>query len=590
MRNPIRFLKRRLARASKHPRVHQRFVEWFTFMVSHPRGFGTLQFLFSRSRWYYLMLAHVRGKQGDHRAAFRTLMLGQRLAANEPLIHIKLSAIHRDNVNIAAAHTHLRIAELLKPGYSTIRRLTFELDHHLYSEGFRTMEKALGLSVELLRAHLGVLNRVSIYYPEHGPRLAETREILIERLRTETYETSLELSDAVSIAIANRWLRLALEISRNTELELIPNVQARLSRLEKNLGGYLPMLDTAWENEDPDRTTALVGGKAYPLTEISEHGAKVVELFIPPAIFDYPREEKQTHETIRQTFFHIISVLMERTDLAIVPRMQLDWRQCFPKSRGRIISYHTRAPFDQNRIHVQEAPLAGYCSFDHAGFAGFASTATDHSAIKRFVAGVPDEVLELNHQEMIERFVNANVSKYSQSAESEPIVGNYVFVALQVSTDVVAQLGWMSGMELLESVLNHYRGSGTKVVVKRHPFCRSMKVQECLERWEAAGDITRSNSSIHGILKNAKVVFTINSGVGLEALMHGKAVVVAGSCDYCYATRVAKSRDELHRILEGDLTPDRRRLQEFLYFFVRRFAVPATDSTGIRLRLEEWLE
>jgi Capsule polysaccharide biosynthesis protein len=590
MRSPLRVFKSRMAKAFKHPRVNLRFVEWFTSMVSHPRGFATLQYIFKRSRWYYLMLAHIQGKKGDHRAAFRTLMLGQRVSANEPLIHIKLSAIHRDNVNIAAAHTHLRIAELLRPGYSTIRRLTFEMDQQLYSEGFETLDKALDLPPKLLGAHMPVLNRVSIYYPEHGPKLIEARKVLMERLRTDSYETPEELSDAVSIAIANRWLRLALEISRNTAVELLPTVRNRLTRLEKNLGGYLSMLDMAWENETSDVTHALARGQAFSLAGLEIRGEKIVELFIPPAIFDYPREEKQTHETIRQTFFHIIPILMEDSGAVIVPRMQLDWRQCFPKTRGaRIISYHTRAPFDQLRLHVQEAPFAGYCSFDHSGFAGFASTATDHSAIRSFVANIPDEELESNHREMVARFVDANVSKYSQSADSGPLPENYVFVALQVSTDVVAQLGFMSGMELLESVMEHYRGTDTRVVVKRHPFCRSMKVQECLEQWEASGNIVRSNNSIHDILKNAKVVFTINSGVGLEALMHGKTVVVGGSCDYCYAAKVARSRDELRTIMKGDLTPDRRRLLELLYFFVRRFAIPATDSKGIRSRLEEWL-
>ena len=589
MRSPLRIFKSQIGKAFKHPRINQRFVEWFTFLVSHPQGFGTLRYLFKRSRWYYLMLAHVQGKQGDHRAAFRTLMLGQRVAPNEALIHIKLSAIHRDNVNISGAHTHLRIAEMLKPGYSTIRRLTFEMDQQMYEEGSRTLDLALTLAPQLLAAHLPILNRVSIYYPSHTLRLVEFRRVLADSLRNAIYQTEDELSQAVSIAISSRWLRVALEITKKTELELAPLVRERLDRLEKNLGGYLPMLDMAWENETSSTIRAQVRGTVYTLTEVEDQGMKTVELFIPPAVFDYPKDEKQTHETIRRTFFQIISILMERSDLAIVPRMQLDWRQCFPKTRGRIISYHTRAPFDPTRIHVQEAPLAGYCTFDHAGFAGFASTATDHSEIHRFVANITDEALETNHQEMIARFVDANVSKYSQSGDSGPLPTNYVFVALQVSTDVVAQLGFMTGMELLDGVVKHYRGTGTRVVVKRHPFCRSMKVQESLDRWEAEGDIIRSNSSIHGILKNAQVVFTINSGVGLEALMHEKTVIVGGSCDYCYAARVANNRDELSQILTGNLAPDRKRIREFLYFFTQRFAVPATDSTGIRLRLAEWL-
>lgn len=591
MGNPLRVLKRRLAQVAKHPRVHQGFVRWFTSMVSQPRGFETMRYLFKRSRWYYLVLAHVQGKQGDHRSAFRTLMLGQRVAAEEPLIHIKLSAILRDNVDITGAHTHLRLAELLRPGYSTIRRLTFEMDQHLYGEGFGTMDKALDLPPSLLRAHMPVLNRVSIYYPEHTQRLLVARETLAEGLRTETYHNPADLSDAVNIAIANRWLRLALEISGNSEVELVPTVRERLDRLERNLGPYLPMLEVAWDNEGSATISAWVRGKAVSLAEAEALGNPIVELFIPLAIFDYPREEKQTHETIRQTFFHLIPLLLENRGIAIVPRMQLDWRQCFPKTRGaRVISYHTRAPFDPLRLHVQEAPLAGYCSFDHAGFAGFASTATDHSAIQSFLTGVPDEVLESNRREMVAQYVDANVSKYSQSADTGTIGGSYVFVALQVSTDVVAQLGYMSGMELLEGVLDHYRGTDMQVVVKRHPFCRSMKVQECLERWEAAGEIVRTNNSIHGILKNAKVVFTINSGVGLEALMHGRTVVVGGACDYGYAAKVAKSREELQAIMAGDLTPDQRRIEELLYFFVHRYAIRSDDRDGLRRRLEEWLE
>ena len=550
-----------------------------------------MRYLFKRSRWYYLVLAHVQGKQGDHRSAFRTLMLGQRVAAEEPLIHIKLSAILRDNVDITGAHTHLRVAELLRPGYSTIRRLTFEMDQHLYGDGSGTMDKALDLPPQLLRAHMPVLNRVSIYYPEHTQRLLVARETLAEGLRTETYHNPADLSDAVNIAIANRWLRLALQISGNSEVDLVPTVRERLDRLERNLGPYLPMLEVAWDNEGSATISAWVRGKAVSLAEAEALGNPIVELFIPPAIFDYPREEKQTHETIRQTFFHLIPLLLENRGIAIVPRMQLDWRQCFPKTRGaRVISYHTRAPFDPLRLHVQEAPLAGYCSFDHAGFAGFASTATDHSAIQSFLTGVPDEVLESNRREMVARYVDANVSKYSQSADIGTIGGSYVFVALQVSTDVVAQLGYMSGMELLEGVLDHYRGTDMQVVVKRHPFCRSMKVQECLERWEATGEIVRTNNSIHGILKNAKVVFTINSGVGLEALMHGRTVVVGGACDYGYAAKVAKSREELQAIMVGDLTPDQRHIEELLYFFVHRYAIRSDDRDGLRRRLEEWLE
>jgi len=41
-----------------------------------------------------------------------------------------------------------------------------------------------------------------------------------------------------------------------------------------------------------------------------------------------------------------------------------------------------------------------------------------------------------------------------------------------------------------------------------------------------------SDASVHDLISGANAVFTVNSGVGLEALLHGRPVVVTGECDY----------------------------------------------------------
>ena len=43
--------------------------------------------------------------------------------------------------------------------------------------------------------------------------------------------------------------------------------------------------------------------------------------------------------------------------------------------------------------------------------------------------------------------------------------------------------------------------------------------------------------SIHQLIDNAKVVVTVNSGVGLEAILHGKSVFTFGRADYDTVTR-----------------------------------------------------
>ncbi len=437
-----------------------------------------------------------------------------------------------------------------------------------------------------IRTHINMIDRASVHYPEHRHQLDMLRIDIRNDIATGIYDTSKGLSKAVAEAIGQRQIRLARDLLKNNDISPEPIIQKRLDRIMNCFGEHLDMLDTAWENEISDDIYFFTDGRKISSSDLDPGQRKVVELFLPPAIFDYPAREKQTHETIRETFLNIAEILCHRTDVAIVPRMQLNWRECFPKTSGaHIISYHTSAEFNQRHIHVQESPFSGKCSFDYAGFAGFSHIAQNHSEITKFVRDIDADALDANQAEIYSTYVTRNISKYEQPEDSKPIKGPYVFVALQVVTDVVAKLAWMSGIELLENVASHYRGSGIQVVVKRHPFCRSMDVQKCVERLEAAGDVMRTSNSIHEILKNAKLVITVNSGVGLEALMHGKSVIVSGACDYSYSAHSAKNPEELRQILTTDAPPDDKRIKELLYFYIHSFSIASNDKEKLTKRI-----
>ena len=572
-------------------------------MAARLSGFSRLLVLLLEISWiprrwirqnlnYFLLLNLVLRFRGDYREALRILEQGLHFNPDSHELHLKLAEVHRENVEIESAHAHLAAAASLQPGQSTIRKLTFETNHQMYAEGGRTLSQTLGLAPGLLLSMMRAVDRVSPHYPGQAQELHLLRDSLISGLQSASHSSKGKLSKAVGSAIAMRRLDVALELERRSEVELLPDVRAQLDHLEKNLGAHLPMLDHAWANELADDPVALICGQPVKLSALDAEAHPIVEVFIPPAIFDFPRNEKQTHKTIREFYFHVIRILLGREGLAIVPRMQLDWRFCLPKTLGaRVVSYHTSGPVNPRHLHIQESPLAGYCSLDHAGFAGFATTAAEHSAIVDFVAGIPDSVLEANQHRLHQHFVMRNVSKYQQPtlAAALPISEPYVFVVLQVSTDIVAQLGWLSGIDLLAGVVEHYRGSGTRVVVKSHPFCRSIRVADFLDQLESGGEIIRGTGSIHHLIRDARLVLTVNSGVGLESLMHGKAVVVAGACDYCYAATTVKTREELKCALETAAPPDPRRIRQLLYYYVHRFAVRADAPDQIRGRLEEWL-
>jgi hypothetical protein len=560
-------------------------------LLSNPKRLSLCFYLFKKFPSAYLIIARVLREQAKDHDAFLWLMKGQRCTKDHHLIHIKLSELYRDNGDVFAAHTHLKIADKLNnPGYSAIRLLAFASDHGLLQEGSDAMARVLELPPDQTRHHLPMLNRVSIYYPQHQKQLHHRREELKRSLKSAATANSRELSEVIKIALSNRWLAEAIEISKHRTAELTPHTLQWLNRVIKDLSPFQILLDQAWNNEDLDRLAGIRQGQVILLKDIDFQPDRIVEVFIPTPFFARPDKEKPTYETIRKVFIHVFHFLLEQKDLVIVPRMQLNWKYCFPKVKGaRVVSYHTCSFEGSQHIHVQESPLAGCCSLDRLGFAGFSSLATDYEQISRFTAEISDEILEKNQRDMYHRYVIANVSKYKQPSENEIITGSYVFIALQIPTDIVSHLAWISGVDLLQAVVDFYKGSDTRVIVKRHPYCGSMKVQKRLTELEAKGDIICTNSSIHSLIASAQLVFTVNSGVGLEALIHGKSVIVSGACDYSYAATSVKNVTELFQALSRAPSPNNRKICEFLYFYTQRFAISSDNVNQINKLLEQWL-
>lgn len=99
----------------------------------------------------------------------------------------------------------------------------------------------------------------------------------------------------------------------------------------------------------------------------------------------------------------------------------------------------------------------------------------------------------------------------------------------------VAALAGITGVKLVRTVADHYYGSPTKIRVKRHSYCNSLTVHKTLETLASIEALERSDASVYDLISGANTVFTVNSGVGLEALLHGRPVVVTSECDYSYA-------------------------------------------------------
>lgn len=138
-----------------------------------------------------------------------------------------------------------------------------------------------------------------------------------------------------------------------------------------------------------------------------------------------------------------------------------------------------------------------------------------------------------------------NVSKFAQPEmmDRQALIdagaipdGRYIFFACQIFNDETIR--FFSDVSLEDVVVALARWANERhvhVVFKRHPLDRksdgSFKSGNLHEK--ATGPYVRwTDQSIHGLIANAAAVYAINSGVGVEAMLHTKPIVLFGKADY----------------------------------------------------------
>jgi hypothetical protein len=79
-------------------------------------------------------------------------------------------------------------------------------------------------------------------------------------------------------------------------------------------------------------------------------------------------------------------------------------------------------------------------------------------------------------------------------------------------------------------------------------------------------------------LAAASLVVTINSAVGIEAMIHGRPVLTCGQADFHHATEVVRARDGFDAAItraEGKAWPH----AQYLYWFFRINCISITSPT-----------
>ncbi|HAL2199245.1 TPA: capsular biosynthesis protein [Escherichia coli] len=539
-----------------------------------------------------LILAKSFQQIGKHTEAYKTLIDAQVKFPNERKILMRLGEILQNDKKIPQAHIYFKAAKIFYPEYGTVKKLSFEVDNELWSNALETLNEILLFSTLSHLKFLPVLNRVSPFFPDKRDTIISIRNNVQSILWKKKGKKGTNPNNQVKIAIKCRWLALAESIilrNVNGSQPVSDSIIHWLNTVKEYQKGYELFFSLANHNDDNKKLKGFLNGHEIELNH--DEKLKCVEVFIPSVFFTNPAEEKPSYHTVRNFFVNIYSYLLTLENIIVVPRNQWNWRKCDPIiNNAYVISYHTRSMDMDNKkhLHIQESTLAERCSMDYMGYAGYSSLADDFTY--KIIDNYSKHINNIEQQ--ISFYIKNNISKYKQSDEEFHLESDYVFIPMQVTTDAVASLSYIDGIKLLKLVSEYFFNTSTKVVIKRHPYCNSIEVEKLINELEKEGKIIVSDSSVHHLIKTSKAVITVNSGVGLETVIHNKPVIITGKSDYYYAaTAIAKNGQELRDIISDleSLNINEVFRKKFLAYYFLEYATPYYSVDKIHSNLLKFL-
>ncbi|MEO5930684.1 MAG: hypothetical protein ABIR47_12180 [Candidatus Kapaibacterium sp.] len=167
----------------------------------------------------------------------------------------------------------------------------------------------------------------------------------------------------------------------------------------------------------------------------------------------------------------------------------------------------------------------------------------DHSASQRMpdLGSVDPEAAREFALRLRESFIATGHSKHPQP----PVMAgtrypaDYIFVPIQRPNDYVSvHHSPISVPDFIRMISAWGNSAGRNIVFKLHPDNRFdpeviAVARECAAEYE---HVYLMDGNVHDLVANAIGIFTINSGVGFESLIHGRPVATFGNCDYRWAT------------------------------------------------------
>lgn len=255
-----------------------------------------------------------------------------------------------------------------------------------------------------------------------------------------------------------------------------------------------------------------------------------------------------------------------------------------------VISYHSRGP-SGNILRVKESYIPPYYTFDPLGYSGFSSLGQNPEDYRESVNRFPRTTASDFVKNLSQELVAAKISKYAQpEKEIDPCFTDFVFFPLQTEDDPVKSLAYLDQLDVLRELAALSASNGYQIVVKRHPMCKSRRVERQIQEIDASFDnVVFLDASIHDLILRSRCVIGCNSGVLFESLCLGRPTISFGISDFLLATANVRHLDELAGAIQGRGQPEAEFRQQFIAWFLNVQCVKSTDISEIERRIRDAL-
>ncbi|MFW2605364.1 hypothetical protein [Aliarcobacter butzleri] len=324
------------------------------------------------------------------------------------------------------------------------------------------------------------------------------------------------------------------------------------------------------------------------------HAQNLTSLFNKSFFFELESPNFQIKESLDAShkFIPIITqvLLNYKQQIKIIP-IEYGIKSYFINRRVKknsiLISYHSIGKNKKNLLRWKEGYLTDSITFYQEGFSGW-----NKNISKRFFDekdNIPLELAQNKLNSLIKNFINTNQSKYIQPKKKDTsFPNNFIFFPLQKIDDCVMLKSNFPPLELIENIITLVIKKDIILYLKRHPRCYDEKLTKLLDKYKNSKNIILYSGSIHDAISHATTIYTINSGVGFESLLHLKPVVTFGKSDYMCVTRHIRNLKELEKEPFYYLTKEEKNtIIKFIYFYIENETIFLTDNDKLQSFIEK---